>query len=41
MNRTEIITIILACGGWVVVILQATFSYFERRKERRDTFKNY
>jgi hypothetical protein len=36
MNRTKIITIIVACGGWVVAILQATFSFFERKKEKND-----
>ena len=36
MNRTEIITIILACGGWIVAILQATLGFFERKKEKND-----
>src|SRR5258708_5141214 len=36
MDRTEIITIILACGGWVVAILQATLAFFERKKEKND-----
>lgn len=36
MNRTEIITIIVASGGWIVAIAQATFSFLERRKEKND-----
>lgn len=36
MTRTEIITIIVASGGWIVAIAQATFSFLERRKEKND-----
>jgi hypothetical protein len=36
MNRTEIFTIIVAAGGWVVVILQAVFGFLERRRNKED-----
>ncbi len=36
MNRTEIITVIVASGGWIAAIIQATFSFLERKKEKND-----
>ena len=36
MTQLEIITTIVATGGWIVATLQAIFGFFERKKEKND-----
>ncbi|MFA5229512.1 MAG: hypothetical protein WC446_07170 [Candidatus Paceibacterota bacterium] len=34
--ETKILTLIIAAGGWIVVIIQAVFGFLERQKKHKD-----
>ncbi len=36
MSQTDIITLIIAGSGWILASLQATLSFFERKKKQND-----